>query len=72
MSIVVNRNEGIRAALCYDMATAKLSREHNNVNVLCLGERITGIEISLEILDIWLKTPFSNEERHKKRLAKID
>lgn len=72
MSIAANKYSGIRATLCYDEITAELSREHNDANILCLGERTTGIKKSLEILDIWLNTPFSNEKRHIKRLEKIN
>ena len=71
MSMAANRDPKIRAALCYDEITAKFSREHNNSNILCLGERIIKIEKSLRILDMWLKTPFSNEHRHNRRIQKF-
>lgn len=75
MSIAANKCKGIRAALCSDSLTAKLTREHNDSNVLCMGARIIGEELAKDIALTWLNTPFSNEARHCRRidmLEKID
>lgn len=72
MCITANKVKGIRAALCYDKETAKLSREHNDANVLCLGGRTTEIKKALKIVDVWLNTDFSSEERHKRRVEKMN
>ncbi len=71
--IAVNKIKGIRAALVYDLYTARMSRKDNNANILCLGGRTTGKNFALtkKILDTWLSTPFSNEARHVRRLEKI-
>ncbi|MBR9705580.1 ribose 5-phosphate isomerase B [Candidatus Pacearchaeota archaeon] len=71
MCMAANKVNGIRAALAYDEYTAKMSREHNNSNILCLGERSLKEEMAMKIVKIWLKTPFSKEERHHKRVDKI-
>jgi ribose 5-phosphate isomerase B len=71
MSIVANKHKGIRAAVCESTASAKLSREHNDANVLCLGARITSLETTKEILMTFLGTPFSGGERHLFRIQKI-
>jgi ribose 5-phosphate isomerase B len=70
MSIVVNRFPGIRGALCSDIYTAKLSREHNDSNLLVMGGRVVGFGLAREIVKVWLNTPFEGG-RHKKRLDKI-
>lgn len=67
MSIAANRYEGIRASHCTDTFTARMTRAHNNSNVLCLGERITGVGLALDIVDVWLKTEFEGG-RHQKRI----
>ena len=67
MSIAANRYEGIRASHCTDTFTARMTRAHNDSNVLCLGERTTGIGLAMDIVDIWLKTEFEGG-RHKKRI----
>jgi len=72
MSMTANKFAGIRAALCRDENDAKLSREHNNANVLCLGGRITKKEAAEKITKAWLTTDFSDEGRHKQRVEKID
>ena len=72
MSIAANKFKGIRAALCGDTFSARMTREHNDSNVLCLGERVTGQDLALDIVKIWLDTPFSDGERHKKRIALIE
>ena len=71
MSIAANKFKGIRASHCTDTFAARMTREHNNSNVLCLGERITGQDLAIDIVEIWLKTPFSNGERHLRRLDEI-
>ncbi|RPI03439.1 MAG: ribose 5-phosphate isomerase B [Ignavibacteriae bacterium] len=71
MSIVANKHSGIRAAVCESTASAKLSREHNDANILCLGARITPWETAKEIVDTFLTTPFSGGERHMNRIQKI-
>ena len=72
MSITANKVKGVRAALCSDTFSARLTREHNNSNVLCLGQRVIGLGLALDIVEIWLETEFSNEERHKKRISLIE
>jgi len=67
MSMVANRNEKIRAALCSDIFTARMSREHNDANVLCLGARVTGPGLAEEIVREWLSTEFAGG-RHLRRI----
>ncbi len=67
MSIAANRHRDIRAALCHEAYTARMSREHNNANVLCLGGRVLGIEVALDIVGVWLETEFAGG-RHQRRL----
>ena len=71
MSIVANKVHGIRAALCGDTYSARVSRAHNNANVLCLGSRVIGEHLALDIVDVWLKTGFEGG-RHKKRVDMIE
>lgn len=68
MSMVANRKEGIRAALCHDTFSARMSREHNDANILCLGERVLGIGIALDIVRIWIDTDFAGG-RHLRRIS---
>ena len=70
VTIAANRFSGIRACLCHDHYTAKMSRKHNNSNVLTLGGRLIGTELSVDILETWLHTSFEGG-RHIKRLQKI-
>ena len=70
MSIAANRFDKIRASHCTDTYSAKMTRKHNDSNVLCLGERITGVGLALDIVDIWLKTEFDGG-KHKKRIDMI-
>lgn len=70
ISISANKVKGIRAVVCSEPYTAKLSREHNNTNILSLGARVVGIELAKMIIEIWLKTPFEGG-RHQTRLDKI-
>lgn len=71
MAIAANRHKGIRAVVAHDVLVARLAREHNNANVLCLGARIVASYHAIEILDTWLSTHFAGE-RHEKRVAQID
>ena len=71
MSIGANRFKGIRAALCNDGLMAKLSREHNNANILVLGEHLIGKEEAVSCLEAFLNTPFQ-EGRHTRRVEKLD
>jgi len=70
-AMVANKVVGIRCAICWDLRSARLSREHNDANMMSLGERTMSIHEALEIVDLWLKTPFSGE-RHKRRIDKIE
>jgi len=70
MSIVANRYPKIRAALCHDHFTAKMSRQHNDANVLVMGERVIGRGVACEIVQTWLETEFEGG-RHQLRLNKI-
>ena len=67
VSIVANRFKGIRASHCTDTFTARMTRMHNNSNILCLGERITGAGLAVDIVDTWLNTEFEGG-RHQKRI----
>ena len=67
MSIAANRYDGIRASHCTDTFTARMTRAHNNSNILCLGERITGTGLAIDIVDIWLNTEFEGG-RHQRRI----
>jgi ribose 5-phosphate isomerase B len=70
MSIVANKFPGIRATLCYDIFTSKMSRMHNDSNILVLGSRTTSEQLALSITETWLKTGFEGG-RHQNRLDKI-
>ena len=70
MSIVANRFPKVRAALCHDHFTAQMSREHNDANILVMGERVIGKGVALEIVKTWLETEFAGG-RHQLRLNKI-
>ncbi|MEA5151154.1 MAG: ribose 5-phosphate isomerase B [Oscillospiraceae bacterium] len=72
VSITANKTRGIRAALCGDCFSAEATRAHNDANVLALGARVTGEGLALKIVDIFLDTPFSNDERHIRRISKIE
>ena len=69
MSMAANKEEGIRAALCHDVFSAQATREHNNANILCMGARVVGPGLALMISDTFLDTPFSNDERHIRRIS---
>lgn len=70
-SITANKVKGARAALVYDPEIAKITREHNDSNVLVLGPRYTDEDDLYKIIDNWLETDFSNDERHIKRIKKV-
>ena len=70
MSIAANRYDNVRASHCTDTFSARMTRMHNDSNILCLGERITGIGLALDIVDIWLNTDFEGG-RHQKRIDMI-
>ena len=70
MSMVANKYPKVRAALCNDLFSAKMSRLHNDANILVLGGRVIGKDLAAEIVKVWLTTPFEGE-RHLKRLQKI-
>jgi ribose 5-phosphate isomerase B len=70
VSIAANKVHGIRAALCSDVYSAKMSREHNNANILTLGERVTGEGLALMIVETWLNSEFAGG-RHERRVNKI-
>lgn len=72
ISIAANKIPGIRAALCGDCFSAEATREHNDANVLALGARVVGEGLALKIVDTFLDTPFSNDERHVRRIAGIE
>jgi len=71
MSIVANRYAHVRAALCNDLFAAKLSRQHNNANLLVMGGRVIGDILAMEIVKTWLETPFEGG-RHQQRIDKFD
>jgi len=71
ISIAANKVKGIRAALCSDTFSARLTREHNDTNVLALGAFIVGEKLAYAIVDTWLGTEFSGEERHQRRIDEI-
>ena len=72
MSIAANKIWGIRAAVCGDAFSARATREHNDANILCMGARVISEAKALEITDIFLDTPFSGDERHSRRISKIE
>lgn len=71
ISMAANRHKGIRAALCTDVTMARLSREHNNANVVVLGERLTGEQTAFDIIETFLNTEFEGG-RHERRVEKIE
>ena len=72
VSITANKVRGIRAALCGDCFSAEATRQHNDANVLCMGARAVGEGLALKIADTFLDTPFSNDERHIRRISMIE
>lgn len=71
MDRAANKFPGIQAAVCWDEFSARVAKEHGNVNVLCLGGRSVSEETAKKIVKIWLENPFANEERHARRINKI-
>lgn len=71
MSIVANKVRGIRCALLSDLASARLTRQHNDTNMMAMGAGVVGELLALEIVDTWLDTPFSEEPRHQRRIDKV-
>ena len=72
ISITANKVPGIRAALCSDCFSAEATRQHNNANILALGARVLREGLALKIVDTFLDTPFSNDERHVRRISMIE
>ena len=70
-AVAANKLRGIRAALCGDTYSAHQSREHDDCNVLCLGARVVGVELALDIVRSFVAARFTGEERHRRRLAKV-
>ena len=71
MSMAANKVKGIRAAVCGDTFSARATRSHNNANILCLGQRVVGEGLALDIVDIWLTTKFEGG-RHERRVNMIE
>ncbi len=71
MSIAANRHPGVRAALCHDAYTAEMARRHNDANVLCLGGRVVGVGVALQIVDVFLEAEFEGG-RHGRRVRKME
>lgn len=72
ISIAANKVKGIRAALCHDCFSAQATREHNDANIVAMGARVIGPGLAVKIVDTFLHTPFSNDERHIRRIAQIE
>ena len=72
ISIAANKVKGVRCALCAEPYSAKMTRLHNDANMLAMGGGIVGTNLALEIVDVFLDTPFSGEEKHARRIAKIE
>lgn len=70
-AMVANRVKGVRCALCWNLETAELGREHNDANVISIGERMIPLDLALQIVKVWLDTPFAGG-RHAQRIAEID
>lgn len=72
ISISANKVKGVRAALCHDCFSAEATRLHNDANILAMGARVIGAGHALKVVDTFLNTPFSNDERHIRRISKIE
>ena len=70
--MAANKVKGVRAALCHDCFSAEATRLHNDANVLTMGARVIGGGLALKIVETFLNTPFSGEERHMRRIAQIE
>ena len=71
ISLACNKVKTIRAACVSEPVSARLTKEHNNANIICFGARIVGVEMAKAIVDSWLETEYSNEERHQRRIDMI-
>ena len=71
VSITANKVKGIRCALLSDVMSARLTREHNDTNMMAIGAGVVGEKLALEIADVWLNTPFSGDARHQRRIDKV-
>ena len=71
VSITANKVKGIRCALLSDVMSARLTREHNDTNMMAIGAGVVGENLALEIMHTWLKTPFNGETRHQRRIDKV-
>jgi len=71
VSITANKVKGIRCALLSDLMSARMTREHNDTNMMALGAAVVGEGLALEIVDTWLDTEFSHNERHQRRIDKV-
>ncbi len=72
ISIAANKIKGVRCALCGDCFSAQATREHNDANIIALGGRVTGPGLAVKIVDTFLNTEFSGDERHVRRIAQIE
>ena len=71
VSVAANKVKGIRCALLSDLMTARLTREHNDTNMMAMGAGVVGTMLALKIADTWLDTPFSGDARHQRRIDKV-
>ena len=71
VSITANKVKGVRCALLSDVMSARMTREHNDTNVMAIGAGVVGQHLAFEIVDTWLGTEFSNDERHQRRIDKM-
>ena len=71
VSIAANKVKGVRCALLSDLMTARMTREHNDTNMMAIGAGVVGEMLALQIVDTWLETPFSHNERHQRRIDKV-
>ena len=71
VSIAANKIKGIRCALLSDLVSARMTREHNDTNVMAIGAGVVGTMLALEIVDTWIGTEFSGNERHQRRIDKV-
>lgn len=72
ISITANKIKGIRAALCHDTFSAQATREHNDANIVAMGARVVGAGLAIKIVDTFLNTEFSNDERHIRRIKQME
>ena len=71
ISMAANKVRGIRAANCENTFSARMTRIHNDANVLCIGSRVVGVGLALDMVDLFVDTPFSHEERHQRRIDQV-